>query len=132
MSAKFVRWLPLVLVLSLPLLLIAGEIRYAHSVEPIGVRTIGDHLRRFGNPKFITHVQRTGDPAVYYEVSGFPEGRPPRLAFPSSMPAYVYDGSGVLIDWCYDPGDTDHWNKIWKRVSKPHFDVEPTIKQLGG
>jgi len=124
------RWLPLMLVLSVPLLLLAGEWQYTHSVSPKEVRTIDDHLARFGMPKFITHVKRKGDPQSYFELSGFPNGKMPRLAFPSARPAYIYNSSGTLVDWCRDSGDTNQWRKVWRPISEATFDVQPVIRQL--
>lgn len=123
-------WLPVALLLSTPFLLIAGEWRYAHAVSPKGVRTIDDHLDRFGAPTFVTRVKHSKGGDIHFEFSGFPNSKIPRLALPSAMPAYVYDGDGELVDWCRDPGDTNQWRTTWCPTSDPDFDVWPVIKQL--
>ena len=124
------RWSPLFLVLSVLLLLFAGEWQYASSVYPEGVQTIDDHLARFGTPEFITNVKRKSDPSIYFQLSGFPSSNTPRIALPSGRPAYIYDATGTLVDWCRDPGDTPQWHRTWRPISNPSSDVEPIIQQL--
>ena len=56
----FIRWLPLLLVLGVPLLYIIAERLYDQSVSPDGVETIQDHFDRFGTPEFVFQVERQG------------------------------------------------------------------------
>ena len=103
----------------LPLLLwIGSEVYYAARIRPKGVRTLADHYRRFGEPRRITSFQRGG--TNFYELSGHISraraGGIPLLVFPSSPPAYVYDQTGALVDWCSDPGDQPSYRARWPQT----------------
>lgn len=129
-ARQIIRWVPLVVLLCVPLAYILGEIHYARSIAPTGVLNVDDHLQRFGPPEFITNVHQGNNESDYYEFSGFPRGKIPRLAMPSSRPAYVYDAKGMLIDWCSDPGDNSSWRKKWYPVDDPDSNVDPLLEQL--
>jgi hypothetical protein len=109
--------------LLIPVLLWVGsEVYYASRIRPHGVRTLAEHYRRFGEPHRISRLHRDG--TNYYELSGRASGFP-MIAFPSSPPAYVYDESGTLVDWCPDPGDRAAYRERWSRAgSQP---VEPLV-----
>ena len=105
-----------------------SEFQYAASIQPTGVRTLSDHILRFGNPRLIYRVAR--NEATFFELRGFPGGSRPLLAFPSSPPAYVYDANGLLIDWCADPGDDPTHATKWPRQSNTPIDFQTLLKQL--
>jgi hypothetical protein len=118
------RFAPIALLLMLPALWLAGEMRYAARIRPTGIRTVAQHFERFGRTHAVYPVRRANDDEVYYEVQGFPGGGPPLLAAPSDAPAYVYDRDGVLVDWCSDPGDSPEYRLKWARVAEESLDVE--------
>ena len=115
------------LLLILPALFVVGEVRYASQIRPTGVRTIAQHLKRFGDPQRVYQVERDG--TVYYELQGFPGGHPPHLAVPSSAPAYIYDREGRLIDWCPDPGDMPQHRQKWPKTSDAPIDIDTFLFQ---
>jgi hypothetical protein len=108
--------------LLLPGAWVASEVFYGIRIRPAGIRTAGDHFRRFGEPQFIYKVQRGG--STFYEFTGFSRSAPPLLAMPSSPPAYIYDQKGNFVGWCSDPGDQPAHRQTWPRVSDTPLDKE--------
>ena len=129
MNSTFKKLLPYALLLLLPVVWIVGEVRYAHRINPEGVRTLSEHFQRIGSPQRIYKVQRAD--GTFYYLSGFPDGHPPRLALPSSPPAYIYDHSGNFVDWCPDPGDRcPGWFDRWPTDSKAALDINAFRQQF--
>jgi len=119
---------PLAVLLFLASVVTISELQYAASIQPTGVRTLADHIVRFGNPRFIFRVgPKEG---TFFELRGFPGGARPLFAFPSSPPAYVYDADGRLIDWCADPGDHATHSTKWPRLSNTPIDIQTFRKQF--
>lgn len=66
---------------------------------------------QFGKPsgKIARFVK---DGAVYYEVIGdYPKSF---FAMPSGPPAYIFDRTGRLVDWCADTGEASEYNTRWR------------------
>ncbi len=112
---------PLVVLLLIGSTLVIGEVRYAAQIQPNGVRTLTQHLQRFGEPRLIYRIAHQDGP--YYELQGFRGGKSPLFAFPSSEPAYIYDSKGQLIDWCSDPGDRPTHREKWPKLSETPVDI---------
>ncbi|MEZ0254534.1 MAG: hypothetical protein ACAI37_04615 [Chthoniobacter sp.] len=121
-SAQTVCWCA-VLVLLFGMWL-SSELIYASRICPTRVRTVADHLRRFGAPQFVHEVQHDG--STFYEFTG---SQPSLLALPSSPPAYIYDSQGRLVTWCSDPGDQPAFRQSWRRTITLPLDKD-AVKRL--
>ncbi len=51
------------------------------------------------------------------------------MAMPSSNPAYIFDESGKLVDWCPDPGDATFQKGIYMGGEK--IDSDSFQKKFG-
>ncbi len=119
---------PLTILLVMVSVVVISEIRYAASIQPNGVRTLAQHIQRFGNPRFVYRVAHQD--SACFELQGFPDGARPSFAFPSSAPAYNYDSKGELIDWCPNPGDIPKHREKWPRLSETPIDLQEFRKQF--
>jgi len=94
---------------------IGSEIYYLESNKPREVRDIQGYLNRFGEPGSARTISHDGQ--IYYELTGhWPKWY--MFAQPSSPPAYIFDSSGKLVEWCYDPGDVPGHYERWPQ---PHL-----------
>jgi hypothetical protein len=109
----------LVLLLCLsPILLVFGTAFVdGIRVKPRGVVTVGDHFRRFGPPQHAWHHLRDG--REWFELSG-PPAHFWQVFSLSGLPAYLYDDTGHLVDWCADITDTPRgWSHRSDKAAKP-------------
>ena len=113
--------------LLLPASWLGSEFLYAARIRPSDIHTMADHVRRFGEPRYVYEAKRDG--GTFYEFTGFSLAAPPLLAVPSSPPAYIYDSYGHFVDWCSDPGDQPEHYKKWPRASNAPLDVQ-TIRHF--
>ena len=129
MNSTVKKLLPYTLLLGLAAAWIVGEVRYSHRIDPGGIRDLSEHFQRFGSPQRIYRVSRAD--ATFYYLSGFPDGQPPRFAYPSSPPAYIYDQNGRFVDWCSDPGDcSPDWSNRWPMRSELPLEIDAFRQQF--
>jgi hypothetical protein len=106
---------------------IYAEKRSARSIRPtaretnlvtfLEERTEVTRLRKF------TH---NGKP--YVEVIGKPQVS--LLSLPSGSPAYIFDETGTLVDWCSDLGDNQSFARKWGGFSNGTSISSDEAKQL--
>lgn len=103
---------------------LGSELVYSSRICPTRVRTVADHLQRFGEPQSVHEVRHEG--GTFYEFTGSTDSL---FALPSSPPAYIYNSQGRLVAWCRDPGDQPEFEQVWRRTSTPPLDKE-VIRRL--
>jgi hypothetical protein len=82
-------------------------------VPPPDVRTYDSFVKYFGQPE---HVERIGNDHIVATLH-----LPPwhlAITLPSSMPEYVFDRSGALVDWSIDPGDNPRFQERWPKEGR--------------
>lgn len=65
---------------------------------------------------------------VHVQVIGKPSISP--LSMPSGSPAYIFDETGALVDWCRDLGDQPSFAKKWSSFSNATPISAEEAKQL--
>jgi hypothetical protein len=46
------------------------------------------------------------------------------VSLPSALPGYIFDQSGMLIDWSADPGDDQDFQSRWLKGDRQSLTVE--------
>jgi hypothetical protein len=64
----------------------------------------------FGNDHFVATLEMP----IWQEV----------ITLPSSMPEYIFDLSGTLVDWSTDPGDDGTFQSRWLSQNRTAFVYE--------
>ncbi len=64
----------------------------------------------------------------YFKVVGTVPNSP--LTLPSGPPVYIFDESGVLVDWAADSGEASDFNRRWTGVSNVIAISAEEVKQL--
>jgi len=99
---------------------------YSKSVTPNGVTTVSDFYNRFGTPVSIETVEQKG--TTYYRLSSQNPQYTSKIQ--SAPPAYIFDSSGHLVDWCSDPGDDGAFLDKWYHHGQ-HIDPAVFQKKFG-
>jgi hypothetical protein len=93
---------------------------------PSDVRTIESFVSHFGQPERVEsfgsdYVVATLHVPVWQVM----------LNLPSDMPEYVFNRSGDLVDWSYDPGDDPSFQERWSKARRVPLIVgsSPTEKR---
>ena len=97
------------LLLGLLAVWIYGEKKGAQAVSPSGGQTNLIVFLQARPPNLIRKFVYNGQ--LYMEVIGKPNVSP--LSVPSGSPAYIFDETGVLVDWSRDLGDAPSFVKKW-------------------
>lgn len=104
---------------------IFSEVRWARINSPIGkFENVAEYLSAGRLPSRVTTVHLAGDSYwIAYAPIDF------WLALPSSPPGYVFDETGLLVDWSSDPGDDPAFQEKWmNNQEESSLDV---LKKLG-
>jgi hypothetical protein len=84
-------------------------IRQSH-VPPDGVNSFSDYMARMPKPQSL-HLSQSGNDAYLVATGDVPIAM--LLTAPSGPPEYVFDRSGVLVDWTMDRGDDGSYQSRW-------------------
>lgn len=133
LAPKKLEWAGIGLIICVPICghFVAVE-RWASSNSPEGkFSTLGAYLVSARPP---ARVARLYTPeGTYYVAYGSMAGS--WLAVPSGPPAYVFDGSGMLVDYSSAIGDDSMFHKKWPAASQQNMssdEVEALIFQPNG
>lgn len=107
--------------------LIYAEKRSAQAVRP---PTSATNLLAFLEARAeATSIRKfTHNAKVYVVVIGKPHVSP--LSLPSGSPAYIFNETGALVDWCRDLGDNPSFVKKWGGFSNATTITFQQAKQL--
>lgn len=100
---------------------IANELR-----PPEGVTNLVAFLEARPQPSKIRKFPHNGK--THIELIGKPVTS--LTSLPSGPPAYVFDETGVLVDWTADRGDTPSFVRKWGSLSNATFITIEEAKQL--
>jgi len=102
-----------------------SEIRWARINNPDGKFTnVREYIVQGRQPSRVTKVQREGGTffIAYSPMDTW-------LALPSGPAAYVFDGTGEMIEWSRDIGDDPDFQKKWP-LPQEESSLEE-LKQIG-
>lgn len=103
-----------IVVFCLMLLCLHSESRFRKAVRPPnGATNLTTFLLLRPYVIEITKFSRNG--SLYLEVLG--RTSTSGLSLPSGRPAYVFDESGILVDWAADTGEATDFNNKWGKTS---------------
>lgn len=105
-----------------------SEVKLARAVRPPeGVTNLVAFLEL--RPQVIEVRKFHQDSKLYIEVVARVDA--PLLALPSGPPAYVFDESGALVDWCGDLGDSPSFEHVkWAGINNASVISREEAKQL--
>ena len=109
---------------------IYSQIKYAGEITP-PERDIKFLAFLEVGPKIFEICKFPHDGKVYIKVVGKVEK--PLLALPSGPPVYIFDESGILVDWCGDIGDCPSFAEKWSGFSnETPISAEETKQMVSG
>ena len=84
---------------------------------PAGATNLVKFLQ--ARPEALKIRKFTNEDKTYIEVLGYPTR--PGLSLPSGPPSYVFNESGILVDWASDRGEASAFVKKWGSLSEGIF-----------